>query len=150
MTINYLKEVDLAAIATPGNPINNPWDPRAHHDFCFESDSQEVILVQQQPIPPQPFRVFISYDCGHLAVLTPGPILPMPGPGVGPEVHGILQFDPFFGSQQPEELKVFSRRCCSKRRHMKVWLDPLAPPSTGQMILVRVSASARGGDGCGC
>lgn len=151
MTSNYLREVDLAAIATPGNPINNPLDARAHHDFCFESDSQEVILVPQtQPLVTTPYRVFISYDCGHATVLMPGP-LPVLPPFVGPEIHGILQFDPIFGPNQPEEQKVFRRSCCSRRRHVKVWIDPQSPqPPTGQMVLVRVMASARGGEGCGC
>lgn len=151
---NYLKEVDLSALGTPGNPINNPYDPRAHHDFCFESDSQVVMLV----IPPQtgattPYRVFVSYDCGHLALVTVGP-LPMPAPGTGPEIHGVLQFDPMFGPpMQPEEQRVFrSPSCCSRRRHIKVWLDPNSPvPPAAQPIVVRVMASARGGDpSCGC
>lgn len=144
MTNNYLRDVDLAAISNPGNPINNPLDPRAHHDFCFESDSQEVILVPQNVVATTPYRVFISYDCGHVAVLVPGP-LPILPPFVGPEVHGILQYDPFFGSIQPEEQKVFRRSCCSRRRHIKVWLDPQSPvPPTGPMVVVRVMASARG------
>lgn len=153
MTTNYLKEVDLAASATPGNPINSPFDPRAHHDFCFESDSQEIILVQPPgPVGTTPYRVFISYDCGHLSLITPGPALPQPGPGAGPQIHGVLQYDPTLGMMQPVEQKVFSRPCCSKRRHVKVWLDPLAPPPpTAQMIVVRVMASRRGGDAsCGC
>lgn len=154
MTNNYLKDVDL--LATLGGPINNPYDPRAHHDFCFESDTQAVFLVPQpQTTTTQPFRVFISYDCGHLETIFPGAVLPMPAPGTGPGIHGVLQSDPSFGppSMQPEELRTFrSPPCCSLRRHIKVWLDPMAPvPPTGQPIVVRVMASRRGGDPvCGC
>lgn len=152
MTTNYLKEVDLAAPATPGNPINNPYDPRAHHDFCFESDSQTVMLV----IPPQvaatqPYRVFVSYDCGHLELVTPGP-LPTPAPGTGPRIHAILQYDPMFGPpMQPDEQRVYrSPSCCSRRRHVKVWLDPNSPPPpTAQPIVVRVMAS-RASDAPAC
>lgn len=151
MTTNYLKEVDL--VATPGGPINNPYDPRAHHDFCFESDSQVVVLVPQpQTGATTPYRVFISYDCGHLELVTPGGFLPVPAPGTGPHVHGVLQYDPTFGPMQLEEQRVFNRPCCSRRRHVKVWLDPGSPvPPTAQPIVVRVMASARGGDpACGC
>lgn len=149
MTKNYLKEVDL--VAAPGGPINNPYDPRAHHDFCFESNSQTVMLVLQPPTAQQtPYRVFVSYDCGHLELITPAPT-PQPAPGTGPRIHAILQFDPFFGPpMQPEEQRVFrSPSCCSKTRHLKVWLDPNSPPPpAGQLVVVRVMAQRA--DDCGC
>jgi hypothetical protein len=149
VTNNYLKEIDLSP--TVGGPINNPYDPRAHHDFCFESDSQEVILIaQQQTGVATPFRVFISYDCGHLELITPTP-LPVPFPGTGPGIHGVLRFDPNFGFMQPEENRVFRRLCCKLSRHIKVWLDPASPITTTQPIPVQVSASRRGdGPACGC
>lgn len=156
MTTNYLKEVDLAApTLPPGNQVNNPYDPRAHHDFCFESDSQTVMLV----FPPQtagttPYRVFVSYDCGHLELIQPGPP-PPPMPGTGPKIHAVLQYDPAFGppSQQPEEYRIYrSPSCCSRRCHLKVWLDPMAPPPpTGTSIVVRVMASRESeAPSCGC
>lgn len=150
MTTNYLHEIDLNPAI--GGPINNPYDPRADHNWCFEANSQEVILVfpPQQPVTT-PYRVFVSYDCGHYPLIFPGAgPLPQPPPGVGPQVHGVLAFDPAFGiGMQPEERRVFRRTCCHLARSLKVWLDPNSPqPPTAQPIVVQVSASARGGDAC--
>ncbi len=137
---DYLREIDLNPPI--GGPINNPLDPRAGNDFCFLSDGQEIVLVQPMPFPTQPIRVLVSFDCGHQALLN----LPPPPPGTGPQVHGLLVFDPATGGIG--QRNVLRRECCHQRRGVKIWLDPMSPlPPTSQPIVVVVSAWAKEG-GC--
>lgn len=137
---DYLREIDLNQGPTP---INNPLDARGHSDFCFMSDGQEIVLVLQQQPTAAPFRVLVSFDCEHQALLNQPP----PPPGQGPQVHGVLAFDPAF----PMNTRMVLRReCCHQRRGVRVWLDPMGPtpPPIGQPIVVQVSAWAKDGACC--
>ncbi len=137
---DYFREIDLNPAG--GQPVNSPIDPRGHNDFCFMSDGQQIELAQPQPATAVPFRVFISFDCGHQQVLNQPLMLP---PGVGPQIHGQLTpaLPPSPGTT------IFRRECCHQRGRVKVWLDPFGPqPPTGMPIVVLVSAWAKDG-ACG-
>lgn len=136
MTHNYLKELDLNQPPALGGPIMNPLDARAHHDFCFLSDQQEIVLARTTTGGP-PVRVLFSFDCGHQALIGQ----PIPPIGQGPEVHGLLVFDPAIGDDPLR--RIFKPGCCSQRRHVKVWLDPVTPPPVGTPVIVLVSAWAK-------
>lgn len=137
---DYLKEVDLNPMINGAPaPITSPLDARAHHDFCFLSDGQEVVLVQPQPFPTSPVRVLVSFDCGHQALLNQ----PFPPPGQGPQVHGLLVIDPATGF--PGQRQVLRRECCHQRRSVKVWLD--SPTALQGPVVVVVSAWSKDG-GC--
>lgn len=137
MTHNYFKELDLNPPPALGGPILNPLDPRAHNDFCFLSDWQEIVLARSQSAG-SPVRVLFSFSCGHQPLLNQ----PFPPPGTGPEVHGLLVFDPAVGDDPLR--RVFREQCCHQRRHVKVWIDPTGPqPPTGIPVIVTVAAGAK-------
>lgn len=136
MTQNYYKEIDLNQPPAFGGPIINPLDPRAHHDFCFLSDQQEIILARAPGVTTT-IRVLFSFDCGHQALINQPP----PPPGQGPEVHGLLVLDAVSGDDPMR--RIFKPGCCSQRRHVKVWLDPMQPPPVGNPVIVTVGAWAK-------
>lgn len=133
---DYLKEVDLNPPAATGGPITNPFDPRAHHDFCFLSDTQEIFLAQPNPFPTSPIRVLLSFDCGHQALLNQ----PFPPPGQGPEVHGLLVIDPATGGMGQRQ--AYRRDCCHNRRSVKVWMEQGTIPQGPVIVVVQASAKA--------
>lgn len=136
MSHDYLREFDLNQPPAFGGPIMNPLDPRAHNDFCFLSDQQEILLVRP-PTATGPVRVLFSFDCGHQALINQ----PFPSPGNGPEVHGLLVSDPATGDDPLRRL--YRPGCCHQRRFVKVWIDPTFPPPTGTPVIVVVSARGK-------
>lgn len=141
---DYLREIDLNPFINGAPaPVISPLDPRGHNDFCFLSDGQEIVLVPVQPFPTAPIRVLVSFDCGHQALLSQPPMVP---PGTGPEVHGLLVFDPATGGFPTRN--VLRRECCHQRSGVKVWLE--TPPTAGQPmpVIVVVSAWAKAGACC--
>lgn len=136
MSHDYLREYDLNQPPAMGGPVINPLDPRAHNDFCFLSDQQEIVLARPGAAQP-PIRVLFSFDCGHQALISQ----PFPPPGTGPEVHGLLVFDPAAGDDPLRRL--YRPGCCHQRRFVKVWIDPMFPPPAGTPVIVVVSARAK-------
>ena len=136
MSHDYLREIDLNPMINGAPaPINNPLDPRAHHDFCFLSDQQEITLARSMTTGTA-VRVLFSFDCGHQALINQ----PFPPPGTGPEVHGLLTFDPTVGDDP--ERRIYRPGCCHQRRFVKVWLDMPQPPA-GVPVIVIVGARAK-------
>lgn len=142
-TKNYFQEFDLNPMVNGGPAvINNPLDPRAHHDFCFQSDSQEVVLVPQQTAGT-PIRVLVSFACGHQSLIGPNPVPPPPPGSLQFPVDGLLIMDPLFPVNADLRRKRWD--CCHYRDFVKVWIDPMGPqPQPGQPVIVHVWASAKG------
>lgn len=136
MSHDYVREYDLNPTPAFGGPIMNPLDPRAHNDFCFLSDQQEIFLARP-PTATGPIRVLFSFGCGHQALINQ----PIPPPGTGPEVHGLLVFDPAVGDDPLR--RIYKPDCCHQRGFVKVWIDPMFPPPTGIPVVVVVSARAK-------
>lgn len=137
---NYFQEFDLNPFVNGAPaPVNNPLDPRAHHDFCFPSDSQDIVLVPQT-IAGGPIRVLISFECGHQPLLGPVPPPPPPPGGLQFPVDGLLVLDPAFPMDADRRRKKWD--CCHLRRFVKVWIDPMGPQPQGPVI-VNIWASAK-------
>lgn len=83
--------------------------------------------------------VIAAIDCGHQALINQ----PVPPIGVGPEVHGMLMFDPAVGDD-PLRRVFRPQGCCHQRQRVKVWLDPMGPlPPLGTPVIVTVAAGAK-------